>query len=71
MELFLTSSYVKTVLFLSTLGRVRSTRRNLGLQVNLAFLSVTTFVEMFAVWMSRWAAAETEKERPTLGQRNQ
>ena len=43
--------------------------RNLGLQVNLAFLSSTTLVEMLAVWMRRWAAAETGGEKHTLVQR--
>ena len=52
----LTSSYVKTSLFLSVSGIVLSTARNLGLQVNLAFLSVTTWVEMLAVWIRRWVA---------------
>ena len=58
----LTSSYVKTSLFLSVSGMVLSTARNLGLQVNLAFLSVTTWVEMLAVWIRRWVA-DTETTR--------
>ena len=60
---------MKTVLFLSTSGIVCSTKRNLGLHVNLAFLSSTTLVEMLAVWMRRWAAAETGEEKQTLVQR--
>ena len=47
---------MKTSLFLSVSGIVLSTARNLGLQVNLAFLSVTTWVEMLAVWIRRWVA---------------
>ncbi len=60
---------MKTVLFLSTFGIDCSTKMNLGLHVNLAFLSSTTLVQMLAVWMRRWARAETEEENQTLVQR--
>ena len=63
---YFTSPYVKIVLVLSTPGMLLSTKRNFGLQVNLAFLSSTTLVVMLAVRMTRLAASETEQEKQTL-----